>query len=516
MKPWYNEQRVAQKGSVVLQKWNAARRANRSYAGAAFGRTTNDWVAQSTSADSEIKMSLRTVRNRTRQLVRDNEYANNAINRIIPNNVIGQGIGFQSQAMARRGGKLDEAVNNAIESEWSQWTRADSCHTAGRMAFQEIERALIRGVAESGEILVRMITQPFGKSKVPLALEIIEADQLVDNWTGTANNGNQIRMGVEVDTWQRPVAYWFYPNHPGDSSFVQSVQASNFIRVPAQEIIHIGLFDRPNQTRCMPWLHSVIVKLRHMGGYEEAEIVRARGSAAIMGFIQTPEIDLSVSDSDDDDDKKTIDLSPGQIERLGPGETFTGFNPSSPNAGMDAFMRYFIRSFAAGTGISYESVSKDYSQSNYSSSRLALLDDRDNWRVLQAWLIRTFHQRVLEKWLELAVLSGTLSLPDYEINPARYTNVRWKPRGWEWVDPLKEVTAARMSVRAGFATVDDIVAARGGDVEDTFKNRRRELDLAELYDLTLDTDPAMVDLKGVLQPDEVLEAEQSSIQPTKE
>jgi len=494
--------------SFVLQR-GAARRigraSKRSYAGAQFGRTVADWIANSTSADSELYTSLRTLRNRSRQLVRDNEYAGHAVDRVIPNNVVGQGVQFQAQVMMRRSNRLDEKINTQIERKWCQWTRARRCHTAGKLSFPDIERMVMRSVAESGEILVRMIKQRFGDSRIPLGLEIIEADQLVDNWSGRTHDGNEVRMGVEVDKWQRPVAYWLYPRHPGDYTIASTVPSNDWIRVPADEILHIALFDRPLQTRGVPWLHSVLVKLRHTGGYEEAEIVRARASASVMGFIQSPDSDGPTAPTDpmgaDDvvDGEKVYDFAPGTIKELAPGETFEGFAPNSANPSLEPFMRFMIRSVAAGTGISYESLSRDYSQSNYSSSRLSLTEDRDNYRVLQAWLIRVFHQCVFEVWLDMAVLAGELNLPAYESDPEIYYAVRWKPRGWDWVDPLKEVAAYKAAVRAGFMTVDDVIAAKGGDVEETFKHRRRELDLAEEYDLVLDTNPAQVNDKGGAQ-----------------
>ena len=100
------------------------------------------------------------------------------------------------------------------------------------------------------------------------------------------------------------------------------------------------------------------------------------------------------------------------FQRLLPGEKFEGFTPSRPNSNIDAFMRYMLREVAAGVGVSYETLSRDYSQSNYSSSRLALLDDRDQWRVLQTWLIEKFLKPIFCDWLDHAVLSGRLNLPD--------------------------------------------------------------------------------------------------------
>jgi capsid protein len=160
-----------------------------------------------------------------------------------------------------------------------------------------------------------------------------------------------------------------------------------------------------------------------------------------------------------------------------------------------------LRSMAAGIGVSYATLSRDYSDSNYSSSRLALLDDRDNWRVLQSWLIENFHKPVFEQWLELAELSGELSLPGYNLNPEPYRAVRWIPRGWQWVDPVKEITAYKEAVRCGFTTQADVIAQGGGDIEDVFQQRQRELEMAADMDLVFDTDPGSVAGNGSAQAD---------------
>lgn len=484
--------------------WSAPRRAGRrNYAGAAWGRTTADWVALSTSADAELYTSLRAMRNRVRALVRDNEHAKHAV-RLIQNNVVGKGIGLQSEVLTGKG-KLNERVNDKIEAAWCAWGKARRCHTAGKLSWAGIQQQVIRAVATDGEVLVRIVRQRFADSRVPLALEVIEADQLVDNFSGRSDTtGNQIRMGVEVDEWLRPVAYWLYPRHPGDIQQQGQPQSNDYRRVPASEIIHIAIWDRPNQTRGVPWFHAAMTKLRHIGGTEEAEIIRARASACIMGFIQTSEADISLDDDDSGSDgvmdgERVYDMSPATLKELGPGETFAGFNPSSPNAALDPFLRYMLRSVAAGIGLSYESLSRDYSQSNYSSSRLALLDDRDQWRTLQAWLIESFCQEVFEAWLELAVMSGELNLPAYESSPEIYQAVRWMPRGWDWVDPAREVAAAKAAVRCGFSSVAEIIAAKGGDWEDVFRQREREHELAEDYGLVLDTDPVQTNDKGAEQ-----------------
>ena len=408
-----------------------------------------------------------------------------------------------------RGGKLDAVKNAAIEESWARWCKKGNCDVAGRLSFAELQRTAMRAVVESGEVIIRKVPGRFGNSTVPLALEIIESDQLVEWWSGRTEGGNEVRMGVEVDAWQRPVAYFLYPRHPGDYQFAPGgIPTNRLERVPADQIFHLYVGDRPGATRGVPWLHSAMVRLNHLGGYEEAELVAARGSAAIMGFIETadladPTTAAAGSMNADDvmDGQRVFDMEPGVIKELAPGEKFSGFTPSRPNTGMDSFMRLMLRGVAAGIGLSYETISRDYSQSNYSSSRLALLDDRDNWRMLQSWFREHFLQDVYEAWLDQAVLTDLRDvLPDYFSNPTRYHGVRWMFRGWDWVDPWKEVQAARTAIRAGLQTVQGALAARGEDFEDVFSQRRRELDLAADLDLVMDTDPAQVNDKGIAQP----------------
>lgn len=475
--------------------------ARRQYAGARYNRMLSDWVASSTSQDTESRMALRTLRNRVREQARNNDYVANAL-RTIQNNVVGNGVKLQSQATRGRGpgaGKLDTNLNRSIEEAWAAWGKADSCHTAGILSFPEIERLAARSVAQDGEIFIRMVKGKFGKSKVALALEVLEADYLDENYNAETSNGNQIRMGVEMDTWNRPVAYHFFTKHPGDITHGPADGVGQRrIRIPAAEVIHLYRVDRAGQTRGVPWFASALTRLRHMSGYEEASVIAARASACQMGFIETPDPDFEGEELMDGE--RVTSFEPGRISTLGPGERFTAFSPSQPGNGLDPFMRFMLRGVAAGVGLSYETLSKDYSQSNYSSSRLALLDDRDTWRQLQQWLISVLHQRVFCAWLEMAALGGALSLPGYETAPEKYEAVRWIARGWQWVDPAKEISAYKTAVRSGFMTLTDAVAQNGGDFEELAQARSRELELCDELELIFDTDPELTTEQGQAQP----------------
>lgn len=460
----------------------------RLYQGAQVSRLTSDWITSSTSADSEIRSSIVRLRNRARQLVRDNDYAQAAL-RTIELNVVGQGVGLQSQVrMARGGGRLDQPLNAQIEDAWKRWTAADSCDVAGHLSFPDIERLAMRAVAESGEVFIRMVQRPVGSSRVPLALEVIEADQCPEDYTWSETPGNQTIMGIERDVWRRPVAYYFTTRHPGDQFVGYELDRERVYRVPADEVIHLYRPTRPGQTRGVTMFASAIERLHHLYGYEQAEVVAARASSALMGFITSPEGELFGDDVVNNE--RVMDWAPGKFAYLNPGENVSVPDLGHDPSGFEPFMRAMLRAVAAGIGCSYESISRDFSQTNYSSSRLSLLEDREHWRMLQGWLISNLHERVFRRWMDLSVLAGELNLPRYEVDPAFYCRPRWMPRGWGWVDPTKEVDAYRQAVRSGFKTVADVIAEQGGDIEDVFSARARELEMADELGLVFDTDPA--------------------------
>jgi lambda family phage portal protein len=227
-------------------------------------------------------------------------------------------------------------------------------------------------------------------------------------------------------------------------------------------------------------------RLRNMGGYEEATIVTARAAAAQMGFIQSPEGELR-GDGEYDGDLVT-DFEPGVFKYLAPGETVVVPPVTKPSGELDPFMRLMLRGVAAGTGVSYESISRDFTGTSYSSARASILDERDNWKSLQAWVIRSFHKRVFCEWIELAVLAGVLDLPGYETAPEKYEKVKWMPRGWSWIDPTKEVSAYKEAIKGGLLTLTEAVAQDGRDFDEMLQIRKREIDWCDEAEVLFDTD----------------------------
>lgn len=466
------------------------RRSNvRMYAGAKGGRLM--FSAPTSSSDTELNTSLRTLRDRSRALCRDVVYAKRA-RTVVVNNIIGPGVGLQAQVKNQRKRPLDN-VNDAIESEWEDWCRAITCHTGGRLHFADFERAAMGEVFDAGEVLIRKHYRTFGSGTIPLALELIEAERVADDHEISAPPGTRITMGVEHDEFGRPLAYYIHARHPNELRQQPGVRANEIMRVPADQIIHLAVVDRWPQTRGVPWMHAAIQRLNQLGEFEEAAVINARIGASKVGFFENPEGDPSaLQNGEEPDGTPNTTVEAGEFTTLPPGYKFSSWDPAYPNDAFDPFTRACLRGIAAGVGPSYESLSRDYSQSNYSSSRLALLDDRDLWRVMQQWWIRAFREPLHRDWMQAAVLSRAISaidVQDYASGRAKFEAVKFKPRGWSWVDPSKDVQSMKEAEKAGYTTKSRIISATGDglDLEDILRERRAELDMMSELGLTSDT-----------------------------
>lgn len=466
----------------------------RQYAAARNTRTTLGFGGSSnTSADAELSLSLTQLRARSRQMVRDSAYAKRA-RTIIINNVVGSGVGIQAQVETTRG-QMAERINAGIEREWREWASASSAHTGGAMHFHDLERAALGQVFEAGEVLIRKHYVALGNSRVPLALELIEPERLPDHLVdpGTFATQNEVRMGIEVDgRFQRPVAYWIRERHPGDIR-VRVGSTDRYERVPAEDVFHLRIVTRWPQTRGEPWLHAVLTELDNTREFVGLELQAARAGASLFATIETGDENNPIATDEESDGKPVIDMEPLTIQELAPGEKLNLHDPNRPNSALDPFMRYMLRQIAAGIGVSYESLSRDYSQSNYSSSRLALLDDRDLWKQLQQWWVRSFRKPLHDAWLNLAVLSGAvpeINTTQYALDMAKFSAVKFKLRGWQWVDPTKEVTAYKEAIKAGLISTSDVIdqTAGGQDVEDVVRQIARDRDLYTANDILRDTD----------------------------
>jgi len=463
----------------LKRKFSPPKTAVRRFNATQSSRLTLDWITACLSQDGELKGQLPILRDRSRDLERNNEWVKGFL-RSLENNTLGEkGVSLQVRAKEPNG-QLDEVANNIIERAWKQWSKVGNCEVTGRLSWVDVQRLILRCIARDGEVLIRMIKKSTG-----LCLQILEADLLDDSYNARADNGNEIRFGVEFDSYRRPVAYHLLGNHPGDSQF--NADFKRRIRVPAEEIIHPFKTERPEQSRGIPWLVSSMNRLKMLDGYAEAELVAARTGAAKMGFFTKATPDGWTGEIDDDGNLP-VDSSPGTIEELPAGVDFKSWDTNHPNSGYGDFVKSCLRGVATSLGISYNALSNDLEGVNYSSIRAGLIEEREVWKAIQRMMIDHVLEPVFEAWLEIELLSGRLGLPFDKF--FKFNAPEFRGRRWAWVDPKKDMEAAVLAMRNRIKPLRDIIAEAGDDIYDVLAKVKEDEELAASYGLSLSEEVA--------------------------
>ena len=454
----------------------------RSFSAGTINRLTADWSTDSSTPNSDVYADLNKLRSRSRGLVQNNGYAKKYIG-LVTANVVGKN-GIQLQAMSKDANdKYDTMANDQIEAAWMKWSK--QCDVTGTMSWVDFQTQAIGATAQDGEVIIRMVKSydnDFG-----FALQMIEADQLDVNLNDERRN---IVMGIELNAFGRPVAYHITKGHPSSNMY-----RSEHVRIPAEEIIHLYRPLRVGQVRGVPWMHSSMSALNMLDRYEEAELTAARVAAGKMGFYKTPTgNEYSTGITEDND--VIMEVEPGTFEEMPAGWEFQTFDPTHPTSAYEAFTKNVLRSVASGLGVSYESLSNNRSDVNYSSIRQGALEERDNWRVLQTWLSERLSDRVYKEWLPLAMLTGELNLPLSKT--AKFEDVTWIGRGFQWIDPSKDAQANILLAKEGLKSHKEIVGEQGKNIADVYAQIAKEKDAREKLGIVTSSDAGILEtLQGV-------------------
>lgn len=438
----------------------------RNYAGAKSGNMTADWLTSNLTADETIRWSLKQLRARSRDLAMNNDHMKNFL-RDLKVNVVGPcGIGMQSKARTSAG-DLDKINNKKVEKAWRTWSKKKNASVCGTQSFKDLCNTALETVARDGEVLIRKIRgydNPFR-----FALQIIEADHLDEQLNRELPNGNRIVMGIEKDPFGKPVCYHIFKKHPGDTA--QAGQ--QYVSIPADEIIHIFVKERPTQSRGVPWAHTALIRLRMLGAYDEAALVNARIGASKMQSIIKGENGSEFSgDAVDEYGNIIQEVEPGMREVLPYGTTIHDTNPAFPNGEHGTFTKAMLRGVSSGIGVSYEGLANDRENVNFSSIRTGMLSDRDRYKVIQNWFIENLPDDFYPELLDMSILSRQLAIPAYDT--PRFADPRWQPRRWDWVDPEKDINARLDEYDACLTSLTRIAAEKGDDLEEILEERAEE------------------------------------------
>lgn len=430
-----------------------------------------------------VSRNLYGLRSKSRDAVRNNWAAASAVDTIVTNTV---GTGIKPQFATS-----DSGLNKELAELWLDWT--DEADADGVLDLYGLEALACRGMVEGGDVFARLrVRRACDVDTVPLQLQLLEGEYCPAEKTEDFGANGRTVNGIRLDAIGRRVGYWLYRGHPADGAGFAGAEVT---LVPASEVCHVYLPLRPGQMRGEPWLTRALTKLADLDKYDDAEVLRKQISAMFVGFRRRPipagataeEIaELYGVTPEEGDGPLDVIMEPGAFNELDPGEEMQFTDPADVGTHYADFMRVQFRMLAAAAGVLYEQLTGDYSQINDRTYRAAVNEFR---RRVQMWqhhvmafqLLRRVHRR----WLDLAILSGAIRVPQGVRGLYR---AKWVPQAWEYIHPVQDVEAARASVRAGFTSRAAVVSERGEDAEQIDAEQAADNERADDLGLSYDSD----------------------------
>lgn len=435
----------------------------RPFKAAGMDRLTASWLASRKSINDELLSDLDALRGRAREVAKNNGYGRKFL-KMVARNVVGpKGFTLYSR-IQEQPNQPDSAANAAVELAFFNWAKRGSAEITGRMSFADLCRTTIRGIARDGEALVCMVRGADARNPEGFALQLIDVARLDTQRNVKAAAGrNAVIMGVEIDAYQRPVGYWIKEHPEGGSSAA--------IRYPAESILHLYVQDEPEQVRGIPWMHAAMLDTHDLGEFNRSALLAARKGADTLGFIVAPNGDVSSLADDEDADGIPMQISaPGTYDVLPEGYDIRTPDAQYPHAAYDPFTKAILRRISSGLDVSYNSLANDLEGVNFSSIRAGVLEERDEWTQIQNWLIDALLEPVFAEWYARAMTAGVIVLPNGSPLPLakadKFSVHEWQGRRWQWVDPMKDIEAARKAIQTGVASPQMIAAQNGVDTED--------------------------------------------------
>jgi lambda family phage portal protein len=455
----------------------------RGYDGGKKSRTTDGWVSisQNASADVVIGASASLLRDRSRDLVRNNALAAQAV-QVLVNNMIGPGI--QPRAVCR-----SKAVADKVNKLWAQWVK--ECDFYGHTTFSGLQALAARQMIEAGDVFALRITSKENGGVVPLKIALREIDHL-DSAKRSVDSSVLIDQGIEFDSAGRKQAYWLLPEHPGGAqAATKGFRASE--RVPVGRVAH--LFEQQRlQSRGVPWVAPAMIALRDLGDWQHSELVRKKTEACLVGIVfGADEDDKSVAPVvQSSDGEKVEEFRPGMIAYARGGKDIK-FNTPGASTGVYEWTRVQMHLIASGFRVPYALMTGDLSQNNFASSRVGLNEFRRMIELVQ-WqtIIPQFCEPVWRWFIEACQLAGHIPV-------TAQVDVEWAPPRFEMVNPLQDVQADLLEVRAGFASPQQMIGKRGYDAAVVLAEWLEHATATDLAELVFDSDPRKVSKGGQVQ-----------------
>lgn len=466
-----------------------SQRIRNSYEGAGTGRRAQDWKAPDAALNTVALPALPLLRRRSRAAVRNDPYAGAAISKRVTN-LIGTGIVPHPQL-------ADTELRAELQELWEDWV--DEADADGRTDFYGQQALIARMVEESGECFVRLrYRRDEDGLAVPLQLQALPPEFVPIGRNFKTRRGNIVRAGIEFDQIGRRVAYWMYQQNPGDYG-AQQLGYNSLHRIPADQVLHIYEVLEAGQLRGIPRLASVLLRLRSLDNYDDAVLFRQEVSNLFAGFIKRPlpegppQVDAVTGEPvvADHDGTPMAALEPGSVSELLEGEEIEFSDPPDAGNTYIDFMRQQLQAAAVGVELPYELLTGDMKDISDRVLRILLNDFRRRIEQLQfSVYVHALCRPVRAAWLDAAVLSGAIDLPNYTDRKQRraYLRTRWIPQGYAYHHPVQDVQGKIYEIGAGLLSRSEHVLRTGYDAETIDNENAQDNERARKLGLSYKTD----------------------------
>ena len=455
--------------SKLKQKFQRNRPANhtvmnsRMFA-AAQGNRLVDWPVSYQRINGDLFTQYVPIVLRARDLAINNESVIGIIKNMI-RNVIGT-TGFTLQSRAEPAG-----IRPELEELWREYCSRTGGHCTidERSSARDLDILVLRSLIIDGEAFIHRVFDP--DSKFGYRYEVLDALQIDPTFVvRNLNGGGQIFMGIELDSRNREVAYYWR------EVVCEQYFSGERIRIPASEIIHLYRKEFPSQYRGISMLAGAALNLRQLDDYRNAELVHAQIASCTMGVWEWngQNQDDIITDAQADDAGEFVrEIKPGIFPIAPRGYQAKFLQNSAPNSQFAAFWKAVMRSISNSLGLSYNKASGDYESVNYSSLREAALEDRETYGELQRFMIENWKSLQYRDFINACFLNGLVTVTTL----AGAYRHQFFGRRFSWIDPQKEIAAKKEEIALMLTDPIKELEARGEDPADVIKRSKEWLDM---------------------------------------
>lgn len=470
-----------------------------------------DWLPWIRSPDSEINIYRDRMVARQRDLARNDGWVAGAIDRIL-DNTIGSQLRLVAKpdyrALARRFSKKFDAVwqhefRQAAEAEWRTYSEDVGRYNdlSRQMTIGQQFRLNLRHKLIDGEALTLTYWRDdrvgLGRANFATCFLVVDPDRLSNPYEMI--DSEKMRSGVELDDDGVPVAYHVRRAHQNDwYNAVESMQWERIEREDFdgwQRVIHDYDRQRAGQSRGVSVFAPVLSRLKMLARYYGVELQAAVIASVFGTYVTSPYDEIMVQDALETDnanfgwyqqfrtdwnERRPAMLGDARVPALAPGEKIETIAAERPHGEFSPFAHEMLRSLAAVLGISAEQVTQDYSQTNYSSARAAIVEAEKTYRRRVMDFNANTATPVYAAWMHEGMERGLFDdvmpndAPSFLEARTAFSRCHWlgPPKGW--VDPTAERQGAILGLDAGFSTLEEECAAQGMDWEENLEQRARE------------------------------------------